>query len=68
MHLQAVELLTFRYAYTTVINQSKQKKKNTKKLRQCCVDGRSHPHFYSLIYNSCQVTTSNPPTHTHPAA
>lgn len=61
MHLQALELLTFRYAYTTVINQSKQKKK---RLKQCCVDGRSHPHFYSLIYNSCQVTTTNP----HPAA
>lgn len=26
MHLQAAELLTFRYAYMTVLNQSKQKK------------------------------------------
>lgn len=30
MHLQAVELLTFRYAYMTVINQSKQKTKQKK--------------------------------------
>lgn len=30
MHLQALELLTFRYAYKTVLNQSKQKKKKKK--------------------------------------
>ena len=65
MHLQALELLTFRYAYKTVLNQSKQKKRKKKKgPKQCGVDGRSHPHFYSLIYNSCQVTSANP----HPAA
>lgn len=63
MHRQALELLTFRYAYKTVLNQSKQKKKK-RQVKQCCVDGRSHPHFYSLIYNSCPVTTTYP----HPAA
>ena len=65
MHLQALELLTFRYAYKTVLNQSKQKKKGVKK--GCCSAvwmDRSHPHFYSLIYYSCQVTTTN----SHPAA
>lgn len=31
MHLQALELLTFRYAYKTVLNQSKQKKRGWKK-------------------------------------
>lgn len=31
MHLQALGLLTFRYAYKTVLNQSKQKKKKRKK-------------------------------------
>lgn len=63
MHLQALELLKFRYAYKTVLNQSKQKKKREEKkgLKQCCVDGRSHPHFYSLIYNSCPVTSTNSP-------
>lgn len=61
MHPQALELLTFRYAYKTVLDQSKQKKKKKKKgLKQCYVDGHSRPHFYSLIYNSCQVTTTNP--------
>lgn len=65
MHLQALELLTFKYAYKTVLNQSKQKKKKEeKRLKQCCVVGCSHTHFYSLIYNSCQVTSTN----TYPAA
>lgn len=70
MHLQALELLTFRYAYKTVLNQRKQKKEKKKGLKQCCVDGRSHPHFYSLIYNSCQVTPTDPPATPppHPAA
>lgn len=34
MNLQALELLTFRYAYTTVINQSKQKKKKKRKKKE----------------------------------
>jgi len=59
MHLQAPELLTFRYAYKTVLNQSKQKR-GEKGLKQCCVDGRLHPHLFSLIYNSCQVASTTP--------
>lgn len=55
MHPQALELLTFRYAYKTVLNQSKQKPGGMGWFKQCCVDGRSHPHFYSLIYNSCTL-------------
>lgn len=59
MHLQAAELLTFRYAYKTVLNRSKQKKG----LEQCCVDGRSDPQ-YSLIYNSCQTAFYSRPGRT----
>ena len=35
MHLQALELLTFRYAYKTVLNQSKQKKKKRAEAVRC---------------------------------
>lgn len=55
MHLQAPELLTFGYAYETVLAQSKQKKK--KRLKQCCVDGRWYSS--SHIYKSCQAALTN---------
>lgn len=61
MQLQALELLTFRCAYKTVLNQSKQKmKKKTAVLRK--MEEHTHTFIHSFTIHGCQ----NPPLLTLP--
>lgn len=62
MHLQALELLTFRYAYKTVLNQSKQKKKGEKKGWSSAVSMDAHIHTF--IHSFTIHVKSLPPTPT----
>lgn len=69
MHLQAQELLTFRYAYTTVINQSKHKMKKEKKMTEAVLFGwtlASTILFPHLQFMSSHYQKRPPPP--HPAA